>query len=441
VQGFGAGSDKLTAGYDSTKQRFQLYVPKQYKAGQAAPLVLFISAGDQPAGWDAWKKVCEAEGAFFCSPFAAGNNVAPGQRARVVLDALDDVRRSYRIDPDQTYVTGFSGGARMACAIAFALPEYFGGVVPLCGTNPAAGPTYLRHRLQDRFSVAFVTGESDFNRKENELYMAPWFKDLGIRSKLWVVPKLGHAVPSPDVLRETYAWLKEDLPRRRADAKTHPDLVAAPDEAPSGAELAKRLAVAGRAALKQPEHTWRGIALLQGASLRGAGTEPGKQARQMLKDVLDDEAVLMRIAEQGAKDEHRALSAQARALERFGLTSKAIDAWKLLAKNYAGTDVGRAADDEIRRLNTKALPAAYLGLGLRDTIIDQLAPQGPAATAGLKVGDVLTKVGDRKIASADDLGQAMETLKPGMRIRVEVLRDDRTMTVTIEVGKRPAPQP
>jgi predicted esterase len=350
VQGFGPGADKLPAGFDSTKQRYQLFVPKQYKPGQASPLVLFISAGDQPAGWDAWKTLCDKEGVFFASPFAAGNKVEPAPRTRIVLDVLDDIRRAYRIDPDQTYLSGFSGGARMACAIGFALPEYIGGVAPLCGTNPISGPTYLRHRLQDRVSVAFVTGEKDFNRKENEEYMAPWLKELEIRSKLWTVPKLGHAIPAGKVLEEAYAWLKDDLPRRRADAKAHPDLAVAPDDAPAGAELAKRLVAAGQAELKKPETTWRGIALLQGAAQRGGNTEPGKTARQILKDVLNDEAALTRIAEQGARDEQLALSSQARALERFGQSAKAIDAWSILAKNQAGTAAGRDAEEQIRRL-------------------------------------------------------------------------------------------
>jgi len=67
--------------------------------------------------------------------------VPAGQRTRIVLDMLDDVRRHQRIDADQTYITGFSGGGRMACAIGFALPEYFGGVAPVCGTNPISGTT------------------------------------------------------------------------------------------------------------------------------------------------------------------------------------------------------------------------------------------------------------------------------------------------------------
>jgi hypothetical protein len=379
--------------------------------------------------------VCEEEGVFFCAPFGAGNSVAAGQRTRIILDALDDVRRNFRIDPDQTYISGWSGGARMSCAIGFALPEYFGGVVPLCGTNPISGPAYLRHRLRDRVSVAFVTGEKDFNRKENEEYMAPWFKELDIRTKLWVVPKLGHAPPSAEVLTEVYSWLKEDLARRRADAKAHPELAMSPDDAPTAAEFAKRLIAAGQAELKQPEHTWQGIALIQGAVRRG-GNAVAKQAGQLLEELLKDDAVATRIGEQGAKDEQIAVSAQARALERFGQPAKAIEAWSILAKNYADTPVGRDAEDQIRRLK---LPAAYLGIGLDETVINQLAPQGPAVKAGLKVGDVLIKVGDTKITSAEDMFKAVQKLKPGDRVQVEVLRNQQAVVVTVEVGTRPAP--
>ena len=60
-------------GYDSTKQRYELFVPptaktaSKAKKGKAAsndglPLVLFISAGDQPAGWSQLQAVCQKKG-------------------------------------------------------------------------------------------------------------------------------------------------------------------------------------------------------------------------------------------------------------------------------------------------------------------------------------------------------------------------------------------
>jgi len=353
VQGFGKDAGKLAANFDSTKQRYQLFVPKQFDKDKPAALVLFISPSDQPAGLAVWQKVCEQHGVLFASPFAAGNNVPAAQRVRIILDVLDDVRRRHRVEPEQTYLSGFSGGGRMACAIAFALPEYFGGIAPVCGTNPPPGLAYLRHRVQDRLAVALVTGETDFNRKEHEVYMAPWLTDLGIHSKLWVVPKLGHAMPSAEVVTEVYDWLKNDLPRRRAEAKARPKLAVTPDEAPGDAEQAQRLVEAAEEDLREEARVWRGVALLQGVTQRFGKTEARQRAAGLLKKIAADEQLLNIIAVQGAEDEQKSLSAQAKAFERFGQIAPAIQAWQILAQNYEGTPVGKQAVEQIRRLQAK----------------------------------------------------------------------------------------
>src|SRR3954447_3172947 len=56
VSGFGKDAAKLPAGYDSTKQRYQLFVPKSYRKDKPASLVLFVSAGDGQQGWKNWQK-------------------------------------------------------------------------------------------------------------------------------------------------------------------------------------------------------------------------------------------------------------------------------------------------------------------------------------------------------------------------------------------------
>ncbi|MBI1829949.1 MAG: hypothetical protein HYR84_00700 [Planctomycetes bacterium] len=316
-------------------------------------MVLFISAGDGPQGWKNWQPHCEREGVLFACPVGAGNSTPAGQRTRIILDVLDDIRRHYAIDPDLTYITGFSGGGRMACAIGFALPEYFGGVIPLCGTNTIVGPTYLRHRIQDRLSVAFVTGEKDSNRKENEDVMHPWFQEIDVRSKLWVVPKMDHAIPPAGVVSEVHAWLADDLKRRRDDRKTHAKLAVAADDTPNGREQAKRLVESALDDLKQPTRTWRGVALLQGAGQRWGSTDAGQQAQRALKDVLADDKLLERVEQQGSADEVKSIFAQAKAMERFGKTAQAIAAWELLAKNYEGTSIAAKANENIKRLRGK----------------------------------------------------------------------------------------
>lgn len=353
ASGFGKAAGKLPAAYDSTKQKYQLFVPKGLKKEKPAALVLFISPTDMPGGWKSWQQFCETNGVLFASPYGAGNGTPASPRTRIVLDVLDDVRRQYAIDPDQTYITGFSGGGRMACAIGFALPEYFGGVIPICGTNPITGPTYLRHRIQDRLSVAFVTGDKDFNRKENEEYMFPWFQEIDIRSKLWVVPNMAHAVPGAPVIGEVQAWLAEDLQRRRDDRKAFAKLAVAADDTPTGVEQAKRFLDAAQADLKAPERTWRGVTLLQGVNARWGSSEPGKQAQQAIKEVLGNDKLLERVEVQGAADEIKSVSAQAKAMERFGQTAKAIEAWQLLAENYSGTPTAAKAIENIKRLKGK----------------------------------------------------------------------------------------
>jgi dienelactone hydrolase len=350
---FGKDAARLPKDYDSHKQRYLLFVPKSYKAGKTWPLVVFISPGDAPGGWPQWRKVCEQHGVFFCAPYAAGNSCPVGRRVRIVLDALDDVRRQYPIDPDRTYLAGFSGGGRMACTIGFSLPEYFGGIVPICGTNPPPALTYLRHRLQDRLSVAFITGASDFNRKENEVYMTPFLKALGVRDKLWVVPGMGHGVPGSNVLGPVYEWLAEDLPRRRADAKAYPGLAVSAKDTPTGEQQAKRLLETAEADLKQPSRVWRGVALLQGVRARWPGKAAAQAARR-LQEIQNNDKLLERIGEQGGADERRFLLAEAKGLERFGQKAKALEAWQLLLKLHPDSPEGRQAAEAVRRLQGKS---------------------------------------------------------------------------------------
>ncbi len=436
---FGPAAIKIPAAYDSRQQRYQLFVPRAYDSSLAWPLVIFISPGDEPLGWRSWQKTCEKAGVLFCAPYGGGNSCPVGQRTRLVLDMLDDVRRHYQIDPDQTYLTGFSGGGRMACSIAYALPEYFGGVAPVCGTNPLPRLDALRHRLHDRLSVAFVTGESDFNRKETEVYMAPLLADLGIRTKLWVVPKVGHGLPPDPVLAEVYAWLADDLKRRREDARAHPGLALAAGDALTPEKVAARHVDEAEADLKKPGRTWRGVALLRAVRERWPDTSAGDRARKLLEEIVTDETRARAILDEGGRDERELLSATARALERFGDFSGAMKAWNLLAKGQPDTPAGQKAALEAKRLRTALAASPYLGIGFapNSVLVTEVARRGPADKAGLMPGDKLLKVGGARVASPDQVRQALGKHKPGDQLDLEIERGGKVVTLTAEVGSIP----
>ncbi len=436
---FGAESAKVPADYDSRQQHYQLFVPRDYDPAKNWPLVVFISPGDDPLGWRYYQKTCEKAAALFCAPYAAGNSCPVGQRTRLVLDMLDDVRRTYRIDPDQTYLTGLSGGGRMACTIAFALPECFGGVAPVCGTNPLPRLDAVRHRVHDRLSVAFVTGETDFNRKENEVYVAPLFADLGIRSKLWVVPKMGHTAPPPAVLNEVYAWLAADLKHRREDAKAHPGLALSPGETPTPEKMAARQVVEAQAELKKDGHAWRGVALLRAVVERWPNTDPADKARQLLKEVVHDAAKARVIQEEGGKDERELLTAQAKALDRFGDTRRALQAWQALARAQPDTPEGTKAVEEAKRLREALAATPYLGVGFapNSLLITEVARRGPADRAGLMAGDRLLQLGGVKVTTQEQVRQALGKYKPGNKLDLDVERGGKMTTLSAEVGSPP----
>jgi pimeloyl-ACP methyl ester carboxylesterase len=269
--------------YDSTKQTYELFVPARKDAKKPAPAILFVSAGDEPGGWKSFEALCKDKGFVFIGVRGAGNNTPGPKRIRVILDCLDDVRRQIPLDPDRTYVSGFSGGGRIACAVAFALPEHFGGVLPLCAGGDLRDEQWLRFLAADRLSAALVTGESDFNRGEVERWKGPMWKELGVRTKVWTQAKLGHAMPSAATLAEAVAWLDEGAGARAVLAKKMPASRATPDAEANRADAARLLLKEGEALLAARATQYRGLMFVKGVSERWPDTEAGKVARKLLE--------------------------------------------------------------------------------------------------------------------------------------------------------------
>jgi photosystem II stability/assembly factor-like uncharacterized protein len=66
--------------------------------------------------------------------------------------------------------------------------------------------------------------------------------------------------------------------------------------------------------------------------------------------------------------------------------------------------------------------------------IEQLAPQGMAEKAGLKVGDVVQKIDKTEVKSFRQIGDLLRTRNPGDKVTVKVLRgkDSKDLTLTVE---------
>jgi len=84
----------------------------------------------------------------------------------------------------------------------------------------------------------------------------------------------------------------------------------------------------------------------------------------------------------------------------------------------------------------------YLGISVGDAQnggaqVQTVQPGGPADKAGLKTGDVVTKVGDRSIGSSADLVGAIQSSSVGTVLSLTVMRNGSSQVVKATVGETP----
>jgi serine protease Do len=91
-------------------------------------------------------------------------------------------------------------------------------------------------------------------------------------------------------------------------------------------------------------------------------------------------------------------------------------------------------DDFMREIHSNK---AFLGVMTKEgdggAEITEVTKESPAEKAGLKEGDVITKINDDKIADADDLYKAVGKYKPGEKVNITYKRNGKESTVSVEL--------
>jgi putative serine protease PepD len=73
--------------------------------------------------------------------------------------------------------------------------------------------------------------------------------------------------------------------------------------------------------------------------------------------------------------------------------------------------------------------------------VGEVTPDGPAAAAGLRPGDVVVEVAGARVSTPDDVAAAIESRRPGEPVEVVLERGGDRSTVTVTLGTRPAQTP
>lgn len=75
----------------------------------------------------------------------------------------------------------------------------------------------------------------------------------------------------------------------------------------------------------------------------------------------------------------------------------------------------------------------YYGVN-KGLYISSVTKNGPAAQAGLKTGDMITKFGETTVSTSDELTSVIKKTNIGDKVTLTIIRNNRTMTVEVTIG-------
>jgi len=96
---------------------------------------------------------------------------------------------------------------------------------------------------------------------------------------------------------------------------------------------------------------------------------------------------------------------------------------------------------EAQALSPELIEAFGLKKGAEGLVISSLYRNGPAHKAGVQPGDVLVAVDGKKTGDAREVLLAISSHKPGDKIRLDLIRDGKPVTLEAIAGERPLQQP
>ena len=148
---------------DLAKEHYALYVPDHPRA-----LLVFIPPWPRAEVPRQWIPALNRSNTILVTAANSGNEASTTDRREpLALLAVHNIMAQYPVDPQQVYIGGFSGGARVALRLALGYPDVFHGALLNAGSDSIGSadvplpPADLFRRLQESTRLVYVTGERD----------------------------------------------------------------------------------------------------------------------------------------------------------------------------------------------------------------------------------------------------------------------------------------
>jgi serine protease Do len=86
---------------------------------------------------------------------------------------------------------------------------------------------------------------------------------------------------------------------------------------------------------------------------------------------------------------------------------------------------------------TNDLASAFGLKNMEGALVSDISSDSPASKAGLKQGDVILEYNNKKVSNIASLRNAISLMKPGTKLNLKVLRNNKEMAVSLAVGSFP----
>ncbi len=184
------------------KENFALYLPNSFDASKPSPILfIFEPAARGKIGVKTFIEASEKYGHILvCS-----NNSRNGPYNRnfdIANRLFDYAFTQFNIDKNQIFLAGFSGGSRLASAIAV-LTDQINGVIA-CGAGFSLEPSH-RPSFQ-KFSYAGICGDRDMNYTEM-IQAKGYLQKLNFTNTLFTY-KGDHKWPPSEQILQAFEWLE-----------------------------------------------------------------------------------------------------------------------------------------------------------------------------------------------------------------------------------------
>ena len=203
--------------YRIADEPFDVYVPSAYDGAKSYGLIAYISPGKGGAPPDGYHSVLDTHKLIWVGGANVPNERDATNRGRLTVDAVYNIAKRYRIDPERIYVCGMSGGGRVSSHLAVPYGDVFtGGAIFLCGCNSLVmpnDPTLAKRmgELAREHRFAFMTGTNDFNKPGTQSVFKQYQNLKYPFEKYFEQEGMGHDMPNAKSYDEAVTWVDSPL--------------------------------------------------------------------------------------------------------------------------------------------------------------------------------------------------------------------------------------